>query len=101
MNGEGLLLRETGAGCVIPVKVVPKASKNQIVGVEKGSLKIRVQAPPVDGAANDAVVRTLGDWLDVPRNAVVVQGGHRSRQKTIFVKGLNGARILEKLLGHR
>lgn len=100
MKAKDLLLRETEVGCLLRVKVVPRSSKNQVVGIENGSLKLKVQAPPEDGAANAAVVRFLAGLLDVPASAVVIQKGNRSRQKLLFLRGLKEARIIELLEAH-
>jgi len=74
---------------VFSVKVVPRASRSEVVGEQEGRLKIRIAAPPVDGAANSEVVRLLAKVLDVPRSAVQILSGEASRTKRISVAGLN------------
>lgn len=76
-------------GAALPVKVVPRASKNEIVGVgPDGTLKIRVTAPPVDGAANEAVIELLAKALDLPKSNIEIVGGLSSTSKLVSVLGL-------------
>jgi uncharacterized protein (TIGR00251 family) len=71
----------------VGVHVQPRASRSEIVGVHGSALKVRIQAPPVDGAANDALVTLLAERLGVPRRAVRVVGGVTSRAKTVEIDG--------------
>ena len=75
-------------GVRFQVRLQPRASTNEIVGVANGALRIRLHAPPVDGAANEALVRFLADRLDVPRAAVRITAGTTSRTKTVEVEGV-------------
>lgn len=67
------------------VHVVPRASRSEIVGEHNGALRVRIAAPPVDGAANDELVRTLARALKVPRIAVHITSGHSARLKYIAI----------------
>lgn len=69
------------------VQVVPRASRTEIVGEHNGALKIRLAAPPVDGAANEELVRLLASKLKVPRAAVQITSGHHSKAKVLKVTG--------------
>ena len=69
----------------IDVRVQPRASSNDIVGYRDGVLRVRLQAPPVDGAANDALVRFLADEFGVSRRQVRIVSGFGSRNKIIEV----------------
>jgi uncharacterized protein (TIGR00251 family) len=69
------------------VHVQPRAARSEIVGVHGAALKVRLQAPPVDGAANEALVTLLADRLGVARRAVRVVSGATSRAKTVEVDG--------------
>ena len=80
-------LRETAEGTYISVKLQPRATKNQIGPVHGNELKISVSAPPVDSAANEALVRLLADTLKCPRSSVHLTRGQTSRHKVIFVAG--------------
>src|SRR5512136_2222750 len=84
-------------GVLLSVKVQPRASKNEIAGVLGEELRIKVTAPPVDAAANEALLRLLADRLDCPRGAVQLIRGHTARHKTVMICGLTPAVILEKL----
>jgi len=97
MKVEGLLLKDTGDGCTVPLKVIPKSSLNKIVGLENGRLKLKVKAPPVEGEANEAVVRFLADLLDVPKNSLSILEGHGSRQKLILVSGRKAFQVMKVL----
>ena len=79
------------------VKVQPRASKNEIAQALGNELKIKVTAPPVDSAANDALLRLLADILDCPRAALQLIHGHTSRHKQILVLGMSGQTVLTRL----
>ena len=69
------------------VQVVTRASRNEIVGVHNQTVKIRIAAPPVDGAANDELIRTLAKTFGVSRTDVTIVRGHSSKLKTVAIKG--------------
>lgn len=75
-----------GDGLRIAVHVQPNASRSEVVGEVEGALKIRLNAPPVDGRANEALERFIAERLDVSRRDVSVSHGHSSRQKLLQVK---------------
>jgi uncharacterized protein len=72
----------------IAVRVQPRASSNQILGFRDGVLRVRLQAPPVDGAANDALVRFLADEFGVARRHVQIVSGFGSRNKIVEVEAV-------------
>ena len=75
---------------VFNVKVVPKASRSEFVGGQDGALRVRIAAPPVDGAANEELIRLLAKTLKVKRGSVTIVSGHGSRLKKISIKGISG-----------
>lgn len=75
----------TATAVRIPIRVVPRSSRNRVVAVQGGALKLQVTAAPVDGAANRAVVELLADWLGVARASVAVVRGHSARDKLVEV----------------
>lgn len=75
------------------VQVVPRASRSQVAGEHDGNLRVRVAAPPVEGAANDELIRTLARSLGVPRRAVEITGGHASRLKQVRVRGADCSKL--------
>lgn len=82
---------------LLAVKLQPRASKNEIEGPLGAELRIRVTAPPVDAAANEALLRLLADCLDCPRNRIQLIRGHTSRHKTVALLGMTPAEIAGKL----
>ncbi len=96
-----LELRETPAGVELWVQVTPRAGMSEVAGVERGALRIRVTAPPVEGAANRALVELLSEVLGVPKRQVRFLGGERSRRKCVLIEGLRAdelqARIAARL----
>ena len=88
-------------GLVLSVHVVTRAAKNEVVGVHGQALKIRLQAPPADGAANAALVEFVAALLGVPPRQVEISSGHTARDKTLAIKGLTKEAVenrLEKIL---
>lgn len=86
---------KTAPGAVtLSVRIQPRASKNGIARMQDGTLKIRLTAPPVDGAANEALVRFLADALSVSKSQVEIVSGHTSRLKFVRISGIDeeGAR---------
>ena len=75
-------------GSVLSVIVVPRAARSAIEQLADGSIQVRVTAPPIDGAANVALLRFLAGVLDVPRSRLEIIGGASSRRKRITVSGL-------------
>jgi uncharacterized protein len=88
-------------GVTLAVKLQPRASKNEILRFNSTDteLKIKVTAPPVDSAANDALLRLLADRLDCPRGRVELIRGQTSRHKVVKLHGLKPDEVLEKLNG--
>ena len=75
-------------GVIIDVRVIPRARRPGVAGVRDGAFLLRLQAPPVDGAANAEVLDILADLLDVPRKTITILSGHYSRRKRIVVTGI-------------
>ena len=81
------------------IRVVPRASKSEIVGEVEGSLKLRISSPPVDGAANEEVVRVLAKAFGVPKSNVVIVSGETSKTKRIRVIGATPERLRQLAAG--
>jgi hypothetical protein len=90
-------LKETAGGTLLSVKLQPRASKNEIGEPLGNELKIKVTAPPVDAAANQALVELLAEKLGCSRGKVDLVRGHTSRHKTVLLHGLMPEQILPKL----
>lgn len=84
-------------GVLLAVKVQPRASRNEIAGVLGGELRIKVTAPPVDAAANEAVLRLLGETLPWPRNRIELLRGHTSRHKVLKLHGADPRVVAARL----
>lgn len=80
-------------GVRFPVRVQPRASRTEVAGTQQGALKVRLQAPPVDGAANEALVDFLAESLGVPRRMVRIVSGATSRTKVVEVTGVDVAAV--------
>jgi uncharacterized protein (TIGR00251 family) len=91
-------LQAQSDGVLLRVKLQPRASSNAIGSPLGGELRVKVTAPPVDAAANEALLRLLAEVLDCARNQVELVRGHTSRHKTIKLHGLTPALALEKLV---
>ena len=90
-------LRAQADGVLLSVKLQPRASANEIGDALGNELRIKVTAPPVDAAANEALVKLLAQQLDCPRNRVDLVRGHTSRHKTIKLYGLTPEDVAAKL----
>lgn len=84
-------------GVTLAIKLQPRASRNEILPLDGPELRVRVTAPPVDAAANEALLRLLAETLDWPRNKVELLRGHTARHKTVKVFGISAATVLTKL----
>lgn len=100
-NIDELQIRQTAAGLEIPLHVQPRARRCEIVGIHNRSLKIKVTAPPVDDAANRAIVDFFAELLAVPRSAIQIIAGLKSREKTLQVKGLSSETFLDRMASSR
>ncbi|HEX8195438.1 MAG TPA: DUF167 domain-containing protein [Pyrinomonadaceae bacterium] len=84
---------EQNGSIVFTVRVVPRASKSEIVGAHDGALKIRLAAPPVEGAANDELIKALAKYFDVNKSAVEIASGATSKTKQIRIAGANAEKL--------
>jgi uncharacterized protein len=90
-------LRTQADGVLLSVKLQPRASANEIGEALGNELRIKVTAPPVDAAANEALIRVLAQQLNCPRNRVDLVRGHTSRHKTVKLYGLSAEDVATKL----
>jgi uncharacterized protein (TIGR00251 family) len=88
-----------GAKAILRLRVVPNARRSEVVGVHGEAIKVKVQAPAVEGKANEALREFLAERLDVPARAVEIISGGKSRDKMVAVEGLETAQARERLLG--
>ncbi len=86
--------RVSGDGRVmLTLHIQPGAKKTEFAGLHGDALKIRLAAPPVDGKANEALLRFIADELDLPKSAVTLKSGQTSRRKVLEVMGSDAARV--------
>jgi len=80
-------VRETAEGAIVSLLIQPRASKNEISGPQGDRLKVRLTAPPVEGAANKMCITFLAKCLGVSKSALEIVAGQSSRQKQVLVRG--------------
>lgn len=90
-------VRSHPEGVLLHLKVQPRASRDGLDGVLGQELKIRVTAPPVDSAANQAVIELLAGHLDCPKSALAILRGQTGRHKVVLVRGLATSQVWVKL----
>ena len=93
-----LTVKKAEGGTAIVVQVVPRASKDEVVGVQGDIIKVRLTAAPVDGAANEALVKFLAKRLDIRPSSLEIVVGHTSRQKVVSIIGLSPDDVMQRLL---
>ena len=82
-------ISEQEEAVIVNVRVIPRASKSEIVGMHDGALKIRISAPPVDGAANAEIIRFLAKSFGVSKSDVFILSGETSKNKRIKIENLS------------
>ncbi len=79
--------QEINGDLIFAARVVPKSSKSEIVGEHGGALKVRLNAPPIDGAANAELIKLLAKVFGVPPTSVEIVAGHASKSKKVKIVG--------------
>ena len=83
--------------CTLELKVIPNAPRNEIAGWLGDALKVKIKAPALEGRANDALLDFLAQRLGIPRRAVSLLHGDKSRRKVVQIAGLDDAAIRHRL----
>src|SRR5262245_56918903 len=91
-------LREQAGGVLLSVKLQPRASRNEIGAPTGDELRIKVAAPPVDSAANKALIELLAEKLGCAKSRIELARGQTSRHKTILLRDFSAQAVLTKLL---
>ena len=91
------LLQESRNRCTFDIQVTPKAAHSEIVGIQDRALKIKVTAPPVEGAANRACIELLAKKLGLKKSQMEIMAGNRFRKKTVMVKDICREELEEKI----
>jgi hypothetical protein len=97
MNYAVLRIRETATGLEVPLHVVPRARRSALGGVHNGALKVKVTAPPVEDAANRAVIKFFSALLGIPQSNLAILAGSKSRDKILRIRGLALPGFLSRL----
>jgi hypothetical protein len=90
-------IRDSADGCELTVLAKPRARRTEYAGTHDGALCVRVQAPPVDGKANEELIAFLARKLDVPKSTILVRRGVGSRRKVLLLKGMESAGVSRRL----
>ena len=84
---------EDNRGLTFAVRVVPRASRSEFVGEQSGALRVRLAAPPVEGAANKELIKLLAKSFKLPNNAVQIISGSTSKNKIVRIQGGDATRL--------
>ena len=87
------MIKESGGAVTLAVHVVPGARRNEIVGMEGATIKIRLRATPVEEKANDALIEFLAEALKVSRAQIEIVSGQASRRKIVRMRGVNAMQV--------
>jgi uncharacterized protein len=92
-----MTFNEKDGAIIFTVRVVPRASKSEIVGEMDGALKVRIASPPVDGAANAELIKVLAKNFGVAKSAIEIVGGQTSKTKQIKIYGLDAENLVKSV----
>lgn len=98
VDSRRTIVQDSKTGAVLRVHVQPNAARTQCVGIHGDALKIRVAARPLDGAANDALIRFIAAQCAVPQSSVAIQAGAEGRRKRLCVKGVTAETVWARLM---
>jgi uncharacterized protein len=90
---SALKLRETETGVEIDIKVLPRSSRSEIVGVFDGAVKVKLSSPPVDGAANAELIKLFAKTFGISKSSVEIIGGLASRSKRLALHNVNAEKV--------
>ena len=85
-------------GAILAVRVIPRSPRTRVDGLRGDAILIRLNAPPVDGAANEALIAFISEALDVPRRSIAIVSGETSRDKRVRVDGIDADNAIGRLL---
>jgi uncharacterized protein (TIGR00251 family) len=90
-------LTQTPEGVIVAVYVQPRASRDEVVGMHGDALRVRLTAPPVEGAANQRCREFFAKFLGVSKSDVTLISGDKSRHKRLLIRGVDAAAVFERL----
>lgn len=91
-------VRGPATAAVLDIRVIPRAPRTRVDGTRGDAILVRLAAPPIEGAANDALVAFLAEALDLPRRNITIVAGGKSRDKRVSITGLDTAAARDRLL---
>jgi uncharacterized protein len=92
-----MIFRDSSDGVVFPVRVIPNAKQNQIIGVEGDAIKIRLAARPIEGRANEALIEFISAYFNLRRSNVEIVRGAKSSRKVMRLRGKTASQLAETL----
>jgi len=98
-SGEGRAVGSKAPEALIRVRLTPRSSRDELLGLEDGVFRIKLTAPPVEGKANKALVAFLSKALGLSKGAVTILSGERSREKTLSIRGMTAQEVKKALTG--
>lgn len=90
-------IMDSKSGVIIQVHATPRASQNQIQGLHGEAIKIRLQAPPVDGKANETLIHFIAGTLGIPQRQITLLSGQTSRRKRLNIQGISLSQVCSRL----
>ena len=87
----------TNVDAVLAIRVIPRSPRTRVDGRRGDAILIRLNAPPVDGAANEALIAFLSEALDVPRRSLAIVSGETSRDKRVRIDGIDADTAIARL----
>lgn len=93
-----MIVRDSERGVLLTVHVQPNAVRTECVGVHGDAIKIRVAARPIQGAANEELIRFIADRCSLSRTQIQIQGGAETRRKRLCVRGVTAEVLVARLL---
>jgi uncharacterized protein len=97
MNQSDLDIRDTAEGLLLRLHVQPRAKRNEIAGIHNGALKLKVSAPPVDDAANRAIIEYFASLLGISKSSCRIISGGKSREKMLQIQGISLSALLSRI----
>ena len=92
-----LRIKETENYVTFSVRVQPRSSKNEICGIYGDAIKIKLTSPPVEGEANEGLIKFLSDILKISKGQIEIISGHKSRTKSIKITGVTKEKVADLL----
>lgn len=91
------MLKESNEGVIVPIKVIPKSNRNEMIGWENEELRVRITAVPEKGNANEMLIRFLAKHFHLSPSSITLVYGSASRHKRVLIKGLSLNEVKERL----